>query len=167
MSLVLKRNTLRRCKMLKFKQFINEEYPNTAVIDIDTRWLENSLDTFNQELDMITAKPFASASVFLNLIMNTLNRRGMLLPQDALVNSMSTSAELVYPLGDTSHFLYIVFDTNMDGYVDGYAQVVEEDELQDLVDMDKAVMFARNAIRLRPSTWYAKRDDDSGNDSEY
>jgi hypothetical protein len=153
--------------MLKFKQFINEEYPNTAVIEIDSRWLENSLDAFNQELDTITAKPFASASVFLNLIMNTLNRRGMLLPQQALVNSMSTSAELVYPLGDTSHFLYIVFDTNADGYVDGYAQAVESDELQDLVDMDKAEMFARNPVKLRPSTFYAKRDDDSGNDSEY
>lgn len=153
--------------MLKFKQFINEDYPNTEVIDIDTRWLENSLGAFNQELDTITAKPFASASVFLNLIANTLNRRGMLLPQQALVNSMSTNAELVYPLGETPYFLYIVFDTNMDGYVDGYAQVVEEDELQDLVDMDKTEMFARNSIKLRPSTWYAKRDDDSGNDGEY
>ena len=153
--------------MLKFKQFINEEYPSTAVIEIDTRFLENNRASLNDNLDTLTSKPYQNAAIFLAQLRGTLERYGMILPQEATPNFLGTNAELVYPLGDTAHFLYIVYNTNMDGFIDGYAQVVEEDELKDLVDMDKYEMFARNPLPFRHSDFYRKRDDDSGNDSEY
>jgi hypothetical protein len=63
--------------------------------------------------------------------------------------------------------LYIVFDTADDGFVDGYAQVVDEEELKDLATMDKDEMLNHDPVAMRPSTWYAKRDDDAGNTDEY
>ena len=153
--------------MLKFKQFINEEYPSTAVIEIDTRFLENNRASLNDNLDTLTSKPYQNAAIFLAQLRGTLERYGMILPQEATPNFLGTNAELVYPLGDTAHFLYIVYNTNMDGFIDGYAQVVEEDELKDLVDMDKYEMFARNPLPFRHSDFYRKRDDDSGNSDEY
>ena len=153
--------------MLKFKQFINEEYPSTAVIAIDTRFLENNRASLNDNLDTLTSKPYQNAVIFLAQLRGTLERYGMLLPQEATPNFLGSNAELVYPLGDTAHFLYIVYNTNMDGFVDGYAQVVEEDELKDLVDMDKYEMFIRNPLPFRHSDFYRKKDDDSGNSDEY
>jgi hypothetical protein len=92
----------------------------------------------------------------------------MPLPQSATNNFLDLGAELVYMLGETDYHLYVVYDTNEDGFVDGYAQVVSNDELQDLLNMDSEEVFGdREEITMRPSTWYAKRDDDSGNTSEY
>ena len=62
---------------------------------------------------------------------------------------------------------FIVFDTNDDGFVDGYAQIVDESELAELVNMDKEEMLDHEPVVQRPSTWYAKRDDDAGNTNEY
>ena len=61
-----------------------------------------------------------------------------------------------------------MYDTNEDGFVDGYAQIVSDDELQDLLSMDSEdILGDREEIEFRPSTWYAKRNDDSGDTSEY
>jgi len=82
---------------------------------------------------------------------------------------LNLSAELVYALGDSGYNLYIVYDTNEDAFVDGYAQAVSDDELRDLLNMDpdEILNTDREMINLRPSTWYAPRDDDSGNTNEY
>jgi hypothetical protein len=63
--------------------------------------------------------------------------------------------------------LYIVFDTSDDGFVDGYAQVVDEEELKDLANMDKDEMLSHDPIAMRSSISYARKDDDSGNTDEY
>jgi hypothetical protein len=153
--------------MLKFSEFLKEEHYDTDVLAIDAKYLEGNLASINNDLDRLTAKPYQNAPIFLNQLRGTLERYGMILPQNATPNFLEVSAELVYSLGDSPYFLYIVFDTNEDGFVDGYAQAVDAEELQGLVDMDKLEMFARNPVQMRPSTWYAKRDDDSGNTSEY
>lgn len=151
--------------MLKFNEFLKEE--NEDVLEIDARYLENNREALNNDLDVLTKKPYQNAPIFLNQLRGTLERYGMVLPQEATPNFLNLSAELVYALGDTPYFLYIVFDTADDGFVDGYAQVVDGDELTDLATMDKNEMLYHDVVSQRPSTWYAKREDDGGNTSEY
>ena len=153
--------------MLKFNEFLNEEYSDVNVIHIDSKMLEASRVTINNELDKLTEKPYQNAPIFLAQLRGCLERHGMLLPQEATANFLNLGAELVYALGETSFFLYIVFDTNDDGYVDGYAQIVDESELAEVINMDKGEMLDHEPIKQRPSTWYAKRDDDAGNTNEY
>jgi hypothetical protein len=151
--------------MLKFSEFLKEE--NEDVLEVDARYLENNREALNNDLDVLTKKPYQNAPIFLNQLRGTLERYGMVLPQEATPNFLNLSAELVYSLGETPYFLYIVFDTADDGFVDGYAQVVDEEELKDLATMDKDEMLNHDPVAMRPSTWYAKRDDDAGNTDEY
>jgi len=153
--------------MLKFKQYINEEVDD--VIDTDERRLENNLDAFNDELDALTEKPYQNAPVFLAQLRGVCERYGVQIPQSATPEFLNLGAELVYSLGNSDQHLYIVYDTHdEDGFVDGYAQVVNGEELKDLMGMSaEDLVGEREALTMRPSTWYAKRDDDSGNDGEY
>ena len=154
--------------MLKFKEYIKEDVnTDSDVIDIDSKFLTDNLDTINDALDQYTKKPYQNAPIFLTQLRGALERFGMNLPQSATVNFLDLGAELVYSLGDTPYFLYIVYDTNDDALVDGYAQIVAEDELAALVNMDKMDMLDHEPIQQRPSTWYAKREDDGGNTDEY
>jgi hypothetical protein len=150
--------------MLKFKEYLKEE--NEDVIETDNRHLEENLDALNTELDTLTAKPYQNAPLMLAQLRGVLERYGMNLPQEATPNFLNLSAELVYTLGDSGKYLYIVFDTNEDAYVDGYAQVVDGEELSMLASSE-VLNTDRNLIAIRHSDWYRKRDDDSGNDSEY
>ena len=152
--------------MLKFNEFLKEE--NEEVIDTDNRRLEQNQDALNNELDNLTEKPYQNAPIFLAQLRGVLERYGMNLPQTATPNFMDLSAELAYALGETGLYLYIVYDTNEDGYVDGYAQVVTSDELGDLARMPGDLLNTnRNLIANRHSDWYRKRDDDAGNSNEY
>ena len=152
--------------MKKFKSFIKEDAAG-QIENIDDRRLENNLGAINNYLDQLTAKPYQNAPIFLTQLRGALERYGIQLPQEATVQFLDLGSELVYALGDSGLHLYIVYDTNdADSFVDGYAQIVSEDELNDLMDMD-LTSVDREPIRMRPSTWYAKRDDDSGNTSEY
>ncbi len=150
--------------MLKFNEFLKEE--NEDVIDTDVQHLEQNLESLNSELDTLTAKPYQNAPLMLSQLRGVLERYGMNLPQEATPNFLNLSAELVYTLGDSGKYLYIVFDTNEDAYVDGYAQVVDGEELSMLASSE-VLNTDRNLIAIRHSDWYRKRDDDSGDDSEY
>ncbi len=153
--------------MLKFNEFLKEQFD--TVLPIDAKWLENSLDKLNDELDTLTSKPYQNAPILLAQLRGLLDRYGTQLPPEASKHFLSLGGELVYKLGDTDKHLYIVYDTNDDGFVDGYAQVVSQDELNDLVNLDSEDLLNsdRDSIKLRSSTWYAKRDDDAGNSDEY
>lgn len=154
--------------MLKFNEFLKEDLAN-SVLEVDSKFLLDNLDNINSQLDILTEKPYQNAPIFLAQLRGLLNRFGMMLPDSANALFLSFSAELIYSLGETAHYLYIVFDTNDDGFVDGYAQLVTQEELKDLVDMktDDILDTDRDPIKIRPSTWYAKRDDDAGNTDEY
>ncbi len=145
--------------MLKFNDYLNEEFDE--ILEIDTEFLENNMETLNAELDALTEKPYKNAPVMLNQLRGLLNRYGLMLPDSANMHFLSMSAELVYMLGESNLHLYIVFDTNDDGFVDGYAQIVTDDELEDLVKMETEdlVNSDRDPIAIRPSTWYAKYED--------
>jgi len=153
--------------MQKFKEFITEALDD--VIDIDEKHLEGNMEQLNADLDAYTEKPFQNAPIFLNQLRGAMERYGMYLPASATPNFLNLNAELVFKLGESAYHLYIVYDTNDDGYVDGYAQVVTADELKDLMSMDMSdiVNSDRDMIAVRHSDWYRKRDDDAGNTSEY
>jgi len=153
--------------MQKFKEFITEALDD--VIDIDEKHLEENMEQLNADLDAYTEKPFQNAPIFLNQLRGAMERYGMYLPTSATPNFLNLNAELVFKLGESAYHLYIVYDTNDDGYVDGYAQVVTADELKDLMSMDMSdiVNSDRDMIAVRHSDWYRKRDDDAGNSDEY
>lgn len=153
--------------MLKFNQFINEEFDE--VLPVDEKHLSKNIDTINAELDALTAKPYQNAPILLTQLRGALERFAVLLPQEVTKHFLNLGAEIAYKLGELDQYLYIVYDTNEDGFVDAYAQIVSEEELEDLFDMDsnEVLNTDRDPITMRPSTWYAKRDDDSGNDDEY
>ena len=154
--------------MLKFKQFIAEEY-GTEVLDIDEKHLAGNRDAINAELEILTAKPYQNAAVFLTQLRGCLERYAILLPQSLTRNFMDLSSEMVYGLGDSNDHFYVCYDTNDDGFVDGYAQIVDSDELDDLMsaDLEDNVNSDREPVKFRPSTWYAKKEDDGGNTNEY
>jgi len=154
--------------MLKFKEFLNEEVDSES-IPIDARYLENNLAKLNDDLDTLTAKPYQNAPILLAQMRGCLERYGMILPATATDQFLNLGAEVAYSLGESGLYLYIVYDTNDDGYVDGYAQVVNSDELSDLLDLQGAGVLNKDRpmIAVRHSDWYRKRDDDAGNTSEY
>ena len=153
--------------MLRFKQFISEE--SNENLDIDEKHLTGNRDSINADLDVLTSKPYQNAAVFLTQLRGCMERYGILLPQSLTNNFLDLSSEMVYDLGTSDDHFYVCYDTNDDGFVDGYAQIVDSDELDDLMsaDLEDNVNSDRDPVQFRPSTWYAKRDDDSGNDAEY
>lgn len=154
--------------MLKFNEFLKEAH-DVVINNVDPKYLEGSLDTVNNELDALTARPYQNAPTFLAQLRGCLERYGIQIPGSATRQFMDLGAELVYMLGESPYHLYIVYDTNDDAFVDGYAQVVDADELKDLLGMDSSEVLDRTPfqIKIRKSTWYAKREDDGGDTSEY
>ena len=153
--------------MLRFNEFLKESHE--LVMQVDNQHLLQNMESINNELDVLTEKPYQNAPILLSQLRGCLERLGVLLPASATPHFMNLSAELVYALGETNHYLYIVYDTNDDGYVDGYAQIVSNSELKDLAGMDKDEILNsdRNLIAIRHSDFYRKKDDDAGNDNEY
>jgi hypothetical protein len=165
--------------MLKFNEFLKEAADPVIEVD-DARRLLNNKDDINTNLDALTAKPYQNAPIFLTQLRGVLERYGINLPQSVTPNFLNLSAELVFalssasssmPAGEdaptlTDQSLYVVFDTNDDGYVDGYAQIVDKGELQDLLGMDPTEYLDHNPM---PKQWIppARRDDDAGNSDEY
>ena len=152
--------------MQTFNDFLNEAHDE--IIQVDSRYLEQNIDKINADLDALTEKPYQNAPIFLNQLRGVTQQYGFPLPQSATNNFLDLGAELVYMLGESNYHLYVVYDTNEDGFVDGYAQVVSNDELDDLLNMDsEEVLGDREEMPVRHSDWYRKRDDDSGNTDEY
>jgi hypothetical protein len=154
--------------MLTFNKFLAEATADET-LDVDATHVNGNFDAINADLDVLTEKSYQNAPIFLNQLRGTLERYGILLPQSATEQFLDLGAEIAYLLGNSNVHLYIVYDTNDDGYVDGYAQLVLPEELRSLMSMDSEDLLDKDddKIEMRPSTWYAKRDDDSGNDDEY
>lgn len=152
--------------MLKFNDFLTEAFDE--IIQVDTRNIEENMDAINADLDALTEKPYQNAPTFLAQLRGVTERFGFPLPQSATKHFLDLGAELVYMLGESDYHLYVVYDTGDDGFVDGYAQIVSNDELSDLLNMDSEnVLGDREDMPVRHSDWYRKRDDDAGNTNEY
>lgn len=150
--------------MLKFKEFITEE--EDLVIDEVPEQLLTQIDTINDELEQVTEQPFLNSAIFFNLIRNTMERFGIILPPGYEMPMLSMDSETAYMLGDSGYYLYVVHNTEIDAVM-GYAQIVDKTDLDDLMssfstdDDDEVVL---NQTRRYPA---ARRDDDSGNSGEY
>lgn len=155
--------------MKNFKSFITEE---DLSIEVNADQLNPHIEKLNADLDRVTGKPFTNSAVFMNAVRGTLERFGIVLPPSYVMPMLSVEAETVYKLGGTDKHLYICHGL-VDGLVDGYAQIVDEEELNDLIDMDK---FNEDEV-ADPRIEAAKRRfippdrrraaDDGGNTDEY
>jgi hypothetical protein len=151
--------------MLKFNEFLNEEYDE--MLEVDATHLLNNIEAINAKLDNITEKPYQNAPIFLTQLRGALEIYGVLLPASATANFLNLDAELVYMLSGSDHYLYIIYNTRDDGFVDGYAQVVDSSELNDLMAMDSSELLKNTPLPQKPWIPPARKDDDSGNTSEY
>lgn len=152
-----------------FKEFIKEEEQLVIDIKADESPFMTSLDKLNADLDAVTDRPFTNSAVFMNAVRGTLERYGVLLPPNYVIPALAAEAETTYTLGDSGLYLYICHDMN-DGAIEGYAQIVNEDELNALTDMgveDSEDDQDEEDVLRKPWIPPARRDDDSGNDSEY
>jgi hypothetical protein len=160
--------------MLRFKEFVTEEH--TVEVELDNVTPDvvlSHLDKANEDLDRVTAEPFVNSAIFVNAVRGTLERYGIVLPAHSNMQQLSMEAEYTYAIGDSGHYVYIVHNLNPDGYVEGYAQVVDSEELEDLKSMnaDEEGAEADDDNSSEPTEWMkypkARRDDDSGNTNEY
>jgi hypothetical protein len=149
--------------MLKFKEFLYEQ--EDLVIDEVPQQLLSQIDSLNAELDQVTEQPFINSAVFFNLIRNTLERFGIVLPPGYEMPMLSVDSETAYMLGDSGYYVYIVHNTEIGGVI-GYAQIVNKTDLDDLMSAE-AMSPNDEVILNKPWIPPARRDDDSGNDAEY
>ena len=155
--------------MLRFKDYIAEDH----TVEIDLNNVEPSLvlshlEKANEDLDRVTEEPFVNSALFVNAVRGTLERYGIVLPAHANMQQLSVEAEYVYAIGESGYYVYIVHNLNPDGYVEGYAQVVDSEELEELKDMDDDDFEEeREETPQQPKYPPARRDDDSGNSNEY
>lgn len=159
--------------MLGFKQYLEERDNVTIEITADSGWLPQ-IGKANEDLEKVTAHPFLNSALFVNAVRGTLERYGILLPAHSNLQQLSMEGEVVYALGDSGHFVYVVHNLDPNGNVEGYAQIVDQDELDSLAVMDRlpdeeepvdeanpldAVNRMRKQVR--------RSNDDSGNTAEY
>lgn len=158
-------------EMERFKDFIKEEV--TTVIDVD---LKNSplgdIEKVNADLDAVTLNPFVNSSLFTNAVRGTLERYGILLPAESNLQQLSLEGEYIYQLGDSGQYVYSVHNLSPEGEVEGYAQIVDGDELAELTALDTDENDVDEPVNdSGPTEWMkypkARRDDDSGNTAEY
>lgn len=157
--------------MLRFKDYITEEHTAEVHLDnVEPSLVLSHIDKANEDLDKVTEEPFVNSALFVNAARGTLERYGIVLPAHSHMQQLALEAEYVYAIGDSGHFVYMVHNLNPEGFVEGYAQIVDADELQDLKSMNDdwdenefVPDATENPRRLPP----AARDDDSGNTDEY
>jgi len=155
--------------MLRFKEFINEE--TEVQLDIDPKLALSNLDKANDDLDKVTDTTYRNSATFVNAVRGTLERFGILLPAESSMAQLSMEGEWVYALGESGMYVYMVHNLNNEGAVEGYATIVNESDLNDLLalkgESDESIPEPDSNPGKLP--WYpkARRDDDSGNDNEY
>ena len=163
--------------MRNFKSFVdelNEEHDasNEFHIEVDSRSLENNMESINQYFDSLAKHPYRNVMVFYDQVRGTLERYGMIVHPDATKHFMNFDSEMAFKLGDTMYFLYVVYNTKSNGLVDGYAQVVDEEELDHLINSGDAPNLDDDSEEdeteeMGDNENYRKTDDDAGNTGEY
>lgn len=160
--------------MLRFKDYITEEHTAEVHLDnVEPSLVLSHIDKANEDLDRVTEEPFVNSALFVNAVRGTLERYGVVLPAHSNMQQLALEAEYTYAIGDTGHYVYIVHNLNPEGAVEGYAQIVDGEELEDLKDMNDDWEDADSAGEsgTEPSEFRkyppARRDDDSGNTNEY
>lgn len=156
--------------MLKFKEYITES--EEIVIDTTADLALMSIEKLNDDLDAVTDTTFLNSSIFVNAVRGTLERFGILLPPFSNMQQLAMEGETVYTLGETGYFVYMVHNLDPNGFVEGFAVVVDEADLTDLAQMTELGALEGKEVEPEVSPrkpWIppARRDDDSGNNDEY
>jgi hypothetical protein len=126
--------------MQTFKTFINEQAQmDPLFIEVDKSMIENNKDAMNADFDRLTAAPYQNSIVFYNQLRGTLERYGIVVPPGATRHFLNFDSELSFQLGDSGLYLYVVFNTHKNAKVEGYVQVVDEAELNNLMNSDEEV----------------------------
>lgn len=121
--------------MLTYKEFLDKK-ETLAIPNIDPELLQNRLETINSALDSVTDTQFVNSSIFTNAVRGTLERYGILIPKGYESAMLSSTSETEYELTGTGHYLYVAHNMNDAGYVEGFAQIVSQDELDTLESMN-------------------------------
>jgi hypothetical protein len=170
--------------MQSFKTFINEERSGPMYIEADAVTLDNNKDAMNADFDRLTAMPYQNTIVFYNQLRATLERYGMVMPPSATRHFLNFDGELAFKVGEGDLNLYVVFNTHKNSKVDGYVQLVDEEELQNLMNAEDAreeeeeedeeeekeeegEEEEEDEEEMGNNEKYRKRDSDAGDTSEY
>lgn len=179
--------------MKRFREYLSEA--EHVELSVDSAVWEPQLDKMNFDLEAVTSEPFLNSALFVNAVRGTLERYGILLPAHSNMQQLSVEAEVVYDLVDdlTSNrqdytqggdekdsvnprYLYMVHNLDPNGNVEGYAQIVNQEELDALGSMDRLSDEEEfeAGVADQDNTWLANwrkqqrhTNDDSGNTNEY
>lgn len=153
--------------MLSFKRFLKEQETIEISNSPDKNLLEENLELINNDLDAVTDKPFVNNLVFINAVRGTLERYGIVLPHGYEMLVTVLESEITYSMdNDSGYYVYIVYNLNSDGYVEGYAQIVNEEDLDDLLSIGDGEITDKGDVptmdELQPSNYLlrARRSDD-------
>ena len=152
-------------QMQTFKQFLEEA--EDLKIEIEPEQFLEKIDEINDALDAVTENPFVNSAIFMNAVRGTLERFGILIPPGYEMPTLSLDAETVYALGESDYSIYIVHNTTPDVGVDGYAAVVNKEDLDDLLQMDPPEPLEPMPLVTPYLRQTRRTNDDSGNTDEY
>jgi hypothetical protein len=121
---------------MKFKQFLNEladpMVSQVIVSDEPTdNSVGNSVDSINDRLEEIQNTPFESISDGLSEITKVLFDYGINMNQ---VDDIEEEGDEFFVDLDETNYLYVVYAQNDDGLYDFYAEVVDEDQLEEILE---------------------------------
>lgn len=126
---------------------------------------DNDVVRLNAELDLVFSKKVSNKIVIYNILAATLEKYGIRFPITDLQDE-----QYVFEIGDSGFYLFVKKQIDSRGNFDVYAQVVDEDELEELEDSDMDIstepvdpyLYGSRFLRQTRRT-----EDDGGNTSEY
>jgi len=117
---------------MRFKEFVNE----LAVPHLPPVSLEDAVaESLNRQLDIHLNDKILSPQIGLYKIRKVLNSYGYDLP--ALYEVEPEGDEVVFDLGDTDYFVYILYYLTDDGVYDFYALVTDEAGIEEIMSEDE------------------------------
>jgi hypothetical protein len=121
---------------MKFKQFLNElADPMVSQVIVSDEPMDNSVgdsvDGINERLEEIQNTPFESISDGLSEITKVLFDYGINLNQ---IDEIEEEGDEFFVDLDETNYLYVVYAQNDDGLYDFYAEVVDEDQLEEILE---------------------------------
>ncbi|CAB4124292.1 hypothetical protein UFOVP49_130 [uncultured Caudovirales phage] len=94
----------------------------------------SDIDLLNSQFDSVLAGKFANGHLVIQTIRAILEKFGLQLP---IIEVTGEDDVFVFEINDNPDlYLYIAIDKDNRGHFDVYAQIVDEDELEELDDLD-------------------------------
>ena len=124
-------------------------------------------ELINNDLDIVLSGKFANEYIIFDTIRGTLERYGIKLP--AMQSTGESPSTTIFEFDGIEAYLFIATKKDVNGHYDAYAQIVDEDELEDMEDMDISTEPLPNHAHATSEFLRRNRhcSDDSGNSDEY